>query len=151
MWLGRRPTCKWHLNLISKKLETMRRERLSSIAVVDATQRPVGIFTQTDLLSRVVLTRLGVGRTVATLPLATSLGSLFALLVPVFPMVGAVRALELVPGQRVLQIGLGSGYVSAAIVSLAPTKNFTSSPCASGFRISFSALNLASRRRVAWY
>jgi len=40
---------------IRAALETMRRERLSSIAVVDASQRPVGIFTQTDLLSRVVL------------------------------------------------------------------------------------------------
>jgi CBS domain-containing protein len=40
---------------IRAALETMRRERLSSIAVVDVSQRPVGIFTQTDLLSRVVL------------------------------------------------------------------------------------------------
>src|SRR5512139_709947 len=40
---------------IRSALETMRRERLSGIAVVDAAQRPVGIFTQTDLLSRVVL------------------------------------------------------------------------------------------------
>jgi CBS domain-containing protein len=40
---------------IREALERMRRERLSSIAVVDGAQRPVGIFTQTDLLSRVVL------------------------------------------------------------------------------------------------
>jgi CBS domain-containing protein len=40
---------------IRSALETMRRERLSGIAVVDAAQRPVGIFTQTDLLGRVVL------------------------------------------------------------------------------------------------
>jgi CBS domain-containing protein len=40
---------------IRAALEVMKRERLSSIAVVDAGQRPVGIFTQTDLLSRVVL------------------------------------------------------------------------------------------------
>ena len=40
---------------IRAALEAMKRERLSSIAVVDAAQRPVGIFTQTDLLSRVVL------------------------------------------------------------------------------------------------
>ena len=40
---------------IRTALETMRRERISSIPVVDAAQRPVGIFTQTDLLDRVVL------------------------------------------------------------------------------------------------
>ena len=40
---------------IRSALEAMRRERLSGIAVVDARQRPVGIFTQTDLLGRVVL------------------------------------------------------------------------------------------------
>jgi CBS domain-containing protein len=40
---------------IREALEVMRREHLSGIAVVDAAQRPVGIFTQTDLLSRVVL------------------------------------------------------------------------------------------------
>jgi len=40
---------------IRAALEAMRRERLSSIAVVDEAQRPVGIFTQTDLLGRVVL------------------------------------------------------------------------------------------------
>ena len=36
-------------------LEAMHRERLGSIAVVDESRRPVGIFTLTDLLSRVVL------------------------------------------------------------------------------------------------
>jgi CBS domain-containing protein len=40
---------------IREALEVMRREHLSGIAVVDSAQRPVGIFTQTDLLSRVVL------------------------------------------------------------------------------------------------
>jgi len=40
---------------IRTALESMRRERISSIPVVDAAQRPVGIFTQTDLLDRVVL------------------------------------------------------------------------------------------------
>jgi CBS domain-containing protein len=40
---------------IRAALEAMRRERLSSIAVVDDARRPVGIFTQTDLLGRVVL------------------------------------------------------------------------------------------------
>ena len=36
-------------------LETMRNERIGTIAVVDSTQRPVGIFTLTDLMERVVL------------------------------------------------------------------------------------------------
>ena len=40
---------------IRTALEAMRRERISSIPVVDELQRPVGIFTQTDLLGRVVL------------------------------------------------------------------------------------------------
>ncbi len=40
---------------IRAALESMRRERISSIPVVDGSQRPVGIFTQTDLLERVVL------------------------------------------------------------------------------------------------
>jgi CBS domain-containing protein len=40
---------------IRAALEAMRRERISSIPVVDGAQRPVGIFTQTDLLERVVL------------------------------------------------------------------------------------------------
>jgi CBS domain-containing protein len=40
---------------IRTALEAMRRERISSIPVVDGSQRPVGIFTHTDLLDRVVL------------------------------------------------------------------------------------------------
>jgi len=36
-------------------LETMRNERVGTIAVVDSTGRPVGIFTLTDLMERVVL------------------------------------------------------------------------------------------------
>jgi CBS domain-containing protein len=36
-------------------LETMRNERIGTIAVVDSSQRPVGIFTLTDLMERVVL------------------------------------------------------------------------------------------------
>ena len=40
---------------IRAALETMRNERIGTIAVVDSTQRPVGIFTLTDLMERVVL------------------------------------------------------------------------------------------------
>jgi CBS domain-containing protein len=40
---------------LSSALEAMHRERLGSIAVVDESSRPVGIFTLSDLLSRVVL------------------------------------------------------------------------------------------------
>jgi CBS domain-containing protein len=42
-------------------LEAMRRERISSIPVVDGSLRPVGIFTQTDLLDRVVLEGVDLG------------------------------------------------------------------------------------------
>jgi CBS domain-containing protein len=47
-------------------LETMSRERVSSIAVVDADDRPVGIFTLTDLLDRVVIPGLDLATPVAT-------------------------------------------------------------------------------------
>ena len=40
---------------LREALEIMSRERVSSIAVVDAEHRPVGIFTQSDLLDRVAL------------------------------------------------------------------------------------------------
>ena len=40
---------------VRSALETMRNERIGTIAVVDSTQRPVGIFTLTDLMERVVL------------------------------------------------------------------------------------------------
>jgi CBS domain-containing protein len=42
-------------------LVAMRHERVSSIAVVDDRQRPIGIFTLTDLLDRVVLPGLDLG------------------------------------------------------------------------------------------
>lgn len=40
---------------LREALETMRRERVGSIAVVDAQQRPLGIFTLGDVLRRVTL------------------------------------------------------------------------------------------------
>ena len=43
----------------------MRQERVASIAVVDAEQRPVGIFTLTDLLDRVVLAGLDLATPIA--------------------------------------------------------------------------------------
>jgi len=51
---------------IRTALETMRRERISSIPVVDAAQRPVGIFTQTDLLDRVVLEGVDLATSIST-------------------------------------------------------------------------------------
>ena len=51
---------------IREALEAMRREHLSGIAVVDAAQRPVGIFTQTDLLSRVVLDGVDLAASIAS-------------------------------------------------------------------------------------
>lgn len=53
-------------------------------------------FLVQSLLSSVALQRLGLGRTVASLPLATSVGSLTALLIPVFPTIASVRSLELI-------------------------------------------------------
>jgi CBS domain-containing protein len=46
---------------IRAALETMRNERIGTIAVVDSTQRPVGIFTLTDLMERVVLPGVDLG------------------------------------------------------------------------------------------
>jgi CBS domain-containing protein len=46
---------------IRAALETMRSEQVGTIAVVDSTQRPVGIFTLTDLMERVVLPGLDLG------------------------------------------------------------------------------------------
>jgi CBS domain-containing protein len=40
---------------VQSALETMRRERIGTIAIVDSALRPTGIFTLTDLLERVVL------------------------------------------------------------------------------------------------
>jgi CBS domain-containing protein len=51
---------------IRAALEAMRRERISSIPVVDESQRPVGIFTQTDLLDRVVLEGVDLATPIAT-------------------------------------------------------------------------------------
>jgi CBS domain-containing protein len=51
---------------IRTALETMRRERISSIPVVDTAQRPVGIFTQTDLLDRVVLEGVDLATSIST-------------------------------------------------------------------------------------
>jgi len=51
---------------IRSALEAMRRERISSIAVVDDAQRPTGIFTQTDLLSRVVLEGVDLARPISS-------------------------------------------------------------------------------------
>lgn len=53
-------------------------------------------FLMQAVLSRISLERLGLSRTVMSLPLAVGGGAAGALLVPLFPMVAGVRALELV-------------------------------------------------------
>jgi len=50
---------------IREALESMRQERVASIAVVDGERRPVGIFTLTDLLDRVVLAGLDLATPIA--------------------------------------------------------------------------------------
>ena len=50
---------------IREALESMRQERVASIAVVDGDRRPVGIFTLTDLLDRVVLPGLDLATPIA--------------------------------------------------------------------------------------
>lgn len=50
---------------IAGALRTMQAERVRSIAVVDGERRPVGIFTLTDLLERVVLPGVDLARPVA--------------------------------------------------------------------------------------
>lgn len=49
---------------IRSALEVMRRERVGSIVAVDATYRPVGIFTMTDLLGRVALAEADLTRSI---------------------------------------------------------------------------------------
>ncbi len=53
-------------------------------------------FLMQTVLARFFLERLGLSRTVMSLPLAVGGGAAGALLVPMFPMVASVRALELV-------------------------------------------------------
>ena len=53
-------------------------------------------FLMQTLLARLSLERLGLSRTVMSLPLAVGGGAAGALLLPMFPMVASVRALELV-------------------------------------------------------
>ncbi|MGB2818614.1 MAG: DUF294 nucleotidyltransferase-like domain-containing protein [Burkholderiaceae bacterium] len=51
--------------LIRDALTTMSREQVGTIAVVDDAQRPVGIFTLTDLMDRVVLRGVALDRPIA--------------------------------------------------------------------------------------
>jgi hypothetical protein len=53
-------------------------------------------FLVQSLLSTLSLEKLGLAKTVASLPLATGAGSLTALLIPVFPTIASVRSLELI-------------------------------------------------------
>ncbi len=53
-------------------------------------------FAVQSLLSSVALNKLGLARTVSSLPLATGAGSLTALLIPLFPAIASVRSLELI-------------------------------------------------------
>ena len=52
---GREPVCCLPQTSLREALETMRRERVGSIVVVDLNARPLGIFTLGDVLTRVAL------------------------------------------------------------------------------------------------
>ena len=53
--LGREPVAVGPEDSLAHGLGRMRRERVGSVVVVDAQQRPLGILTQQDLLDRIVL------------------------------------------------------------------------------------------------
>jgi CBS domain-containing protein len=52
---GREPVCCALQTPLREALETMRRERVGSMVVVDGERRPVGVFTLGDVLTRVAL------------------------------------------------------------------------------------------------
>jgi CBS domain-containing protein len=74
-------------------LESMSQERVGTIAVVDADRRPVGIFTLTDLMDRVVLPGRDLGLPVADV---------------MTPRPGALD--ELAPAQEALAVMAQQGY-----------------------------------------
>lgn len=86
-------------------------------------------FLVQSLLSRVSLERLGLARTVASLPLATGAGSLTALLIPMFPAIASVRSLELILRGSLFRSGYELFFTPVPAANKRPVKTIVDVGC----------------------